>query len=467
MKRQASRSNLRRKKTWLIIAGSFLLALIGLRIALPHILLRFVNRELQTIPGYTGHVDDLDVHLIRGAYTLKTIRLDKTGGKIPVPFFSAELFDLSVEWSALFHGRLVGKIGVRHPILNFAKGPTKETSQTEIPTKPWTQVVSNLMPLKLNRFEILDGEIHYRDFYSIPKVNIYATDIHVLAENLSNAKHQKEELPSTVEATCDGIYGGHATLHMKMDALNEYPTFSAKAELTDMDITKLNDFLSAYAKLTVRSGNISIYTEAAAKDRKIAGYTKPIIKDLHVVNWKDDKGHPLKLAWEAVVGTVAWVVKNHGKDQLATKAEFSGDLKDPNVDIWYIIGQLLRNGFIQALYPALENSVNINSVNDVKGDTKLGKAYEGANGAGAGKEEKKSRKEMRKEKREQKKEEKRKKKEEDKKKEAEKNTTWEKQPGSTTGNVPCFQAKGMPGPACETWKKHAFSGGSICGLFVY
>jgi hypothetical protein len=70
-----------------------------------------------------------------------------------------------------------------------------------------------------------------------PKVNIFATDIHILAENLSNAKHQKEELPSTVEATCDGIYGGHATLHMKMDALNQYPTFTLKAELTDMDIT--------------------------------------------------------------------------------------------------------------------------------------------------------------------------------------------------------------------------------------
>lgn len=399
----------RRRKTLLIIFGSLLIILIAFRIALPYILLNFVNKELQTIPGYTGHVDDIDVHLIRGAYTIKTIRLGKT--RIPVPFFSAETIDLSVEWSAIFHRRLVGKIIVQHPIINFAKGPTQETSQTEIPTKPWTKVVSDLMPLKLNRFEITDGEVHYRDFYSTPKVNIFATEIHILAENLSNAQHQKEELPSTVEATCNGIYGGHATLHMKMDALNQYPTFSAKAELVDMDITKLNDFLSAYAKLTVRQGTISIYTEAAARDRKITGYTKPIIKDLHVVNWKDDKGHPLKLAYEAVVGAVAWVIKNHGKDQLATKAEFSGDLKDPDVNTWYIIGQLLRNGFIQALYPALENDININSVNDVK-DTKMGKAYKGAKSPEAGKEEKKTRKEMRKEKRQEKKEKKEKEKKE-------------------------------------------------------
>src|ERR1700755_118224 len=106
----------KRQRVWLIVLGSLLVVLIALRIALPYILLRFVNKELQTIPGYTGHVDDIDVHLIRGAYTLKTIKLDKTGGQIPVPFFAAETFDLSVEWSAIFQGRLVGKIIVAHPV---------------------------------------------------------------------------------------------------------------------------------------------------------------------------------------------------------------------------------------------------------------------------------------------------------------------------------------------------------------
>jgi hypothetical protein len=93
-----------------------------------------------------------------------------------------------------------------------------------------------------------------------------------------------------------------------------------------------------------------------------------------------------------MVGAFNWVVKNHSKDQLATRAEFSGDLRDPNVDTWYIIGQVLRNGFIQALYPALENSVNINTVDKVKDDSKLGAAYKGAKGPGAGKEEKKKKK---------------------------------------------------------------------------
>ena len=365
----------KKKRTLWIVIGSILILLVIIRILLPYILLKAVNKELTKIPGYTGHVEDIDVALIRGAYKIKEIKLEKTGGKIPVPFFEAEVIDLSIQWHALFQGALVGKIIVEHPKLNFVKGPTEETSQTHI-DKKWTDVIGDLMPLKLNRFEIEDGEIHYRDFYSSPKVDIFTKNVHIIAENLTNAKKNKELLPSTADGTAD-IYGGHARLTMKLDALNHVPTFEAKAELVSMNIVDLNSFLEAYGKLDVRQGNISIYTEAVAKDGKISGYTKPIIKDLRVVNWEKDKGKPAKLAWEAVVGAVAWIFKNHGKDQLATKAEFEGKIKDPNVSIWIIIGEVLHNAFIQALYPALENTVNINSVDSKnKPETNLKKQYD-------------------------------------------------------------------------------------------
>lgn len=68
-----------------IVLGSLLVLFIAFRIALPYILLRYVNRQLTLIEGYTGHIDDIDVALYRGAYTIKTIRLDKKSGKIPVP----------------------------------------------------------------------------------------------------------------------------------------------------------------------------------------------------------------------------------------------------------------------------------------------------------------------------------------------------------------------------------------------
>src|SRR5260221_3091198 len=93
----------KKKKRWLIIGLSLFVLLLAARIALPYILLRWVNKELNTIPGYSGHVEDIDVALYRGAYVLKEIHLEKTGGKVPVPFFKAITVDLSIECSALFN----------------------------------------------------------------------------------------------------------------------------------------------------------------------------------------------------------------------------------------------------------------------------------------------------------------------------------------------------------------------------
>jgi len=402
------------RKTLIIVLGSILLLLVAIRIALPYILLKQVNKELQHIPGYTGHVDDIDVALIRGAYKIKMIKLEKTGGKIPVPFFSAPLIDLSIQWESLFHGRIVGEIEVDQPVLNFVKGPTEATSQTKIDSG-WTDVVKKLMPLKLNKFEIVEGQIHYRDFHSKPAFDIFTKQVHILAENLNNAEKNKELLPSTITASAD-VYGGKATATMKMDALAKTPTFDGNAKLEGMNLASLNNFIDAFAKFDIKSGEISIYTEAAAKDGKITGYTKPIIKNLKVLNWEKDKDKPLKIAYEAVVEAIAWIFKNHNKEQLATKVEFEGNIKNPNIDIWDLIGQVLKNAFIQALYPSLENSVNIGLVG--KGDKDSGLKSGVANSGGGiiknKPEAKKSKKEIRKEKRAKKKADKEKAKEKEK-----------------------------------------------------
>src|SRR5450432_4874504 len=390
------------RKRLFIILGSLLVLLIAARIALPYILLRLVNKELQHIPGYTGHVEDIDVALIRGAYRIKSMKLEKTGGKIPVPFFSSPLIELSIQWASLFHGRIVGKILVDQPILNFVKGPTEATSQTKIDSS-WTDVVKKLMPLKLNKFEIVEGQIHYRDFHSKPTFDLYTKEVHILAENLNNAEKNKELLPSTITASAD-VYGGKATASMKMDALAKTPTFDGKAKLEGLNLANLNNFIDAFAKFDIKSGEISIYTEAAAKDGKITGYTKPIIKNLKVLNWEKDKEKPLKIAYEAVVEAVAWIFKNHNKEQLATKVDFEGNIKNPNIDIWQLIGQVLRNAFIQALYPSLENSVNLNLLNGKKNqsssalDETLQKSSKEIGVKQKPKEKEKSKKEIKKEK---------------------------------------------------------------------
>jgi hypothetical protein len=189
-------------------------------------------------------------------------------------------------------------------------------------------------------------------------------DIHVLAENLSNVNENKELLPATVTASAN-TYGGNVNLNMKLDALNKIPTFDLNAELKDLNLVQLNDFLKAYGKFDVQKGTFSIYTEAAARNNKITGYAKPVIKDLDVVEWKDEKEDPLgQKILETLIGFGGWIFKNKTEDQVATEIDFEGNLDNPEISIWEIVGEALRNAFIQALYPSIENSINIAKVGE-------------------------------------------------------------------------------------------------------
>jgi uncharacterized protein involved in outer membrane biogenesis len=114
----------------LIIA--VVLILITVRIALPYIVKDYVNKTLSEIPDYKGVVEDIDMNLLRGACEIEIVSLVKTDGKVPVPFFSADKIDLSVQWSALFEGSLVGEIILENPKINFVAGPTEEQSQSSV-----------------------------------------------------------------------------------------------------------------------------------------------------------------------------------------------------------------------------------------------------------------------------------------------------------------------------------------------
>jgi hypothetical protein len=217
------------------------------------------------------------------------------------------------------------------------------------------------MPLKVNRFEITNGVIQYIDSTSKPMVDIQLDNAHVVAENLKSVK-DTALLPSTVVATAD-IYKGQMTLNMKMDALAKKPTFDMNLELKDTHLPELNDFFKAYGKLDVNKGTFGLYSEIASKQGKFVGYVKPLIKDIDILGAEDRKDNILQKLWEAFTGGVGQVLKNQQKDQVATKIPLEGTFKNADANIWIAIIEILKNAFIQALQPTIDQEINIASVN--------------------------------------------------------------------------------------------------------
>jgi hypothetical protein len=366
--RRASRAPARprRRRKWLIALAIVVVVLIGLRLALAPVILHYANRKLDQIPEYKGHIGDVELALLRGAYQIKDVSLRKVEGASTVPFFAADLVDLSVEWGALLHGKLVGEVELHGPRLNFVVAQSKKASQTGIDSS-WEDRSKELFPLDINRFKIDNGEIHFRDLTRTPKVDIHADQIDALAKGLTTRPRGDEALPATFHATARAMNHAKLRIDMKLDPWARYPTFDMDGELTGLELKTLNDFLRAYAKVDAEGGTFSLYTEMAADKGNFKGYVKPILKDVKIFSpGKKDEGGPLESAWQALVGGVEELLENKQKHQLATQVPLAGKFKNPSAGIWASVGYLLRNGFVRALSPSLTHSVSFGDVSGGK-----------------------------------------------------------------------------------------------------
>lgn len=351
----------RRKRKFrivLIVVG----VLLAIRIILPYILLRVVNDRLAKLPGYYGHVEDLDLALIRGAYQLEDLYIDKldslTGKRDP--FIGAALIDLSVEWKALFKGSIVGELALEEPILHFTRDKV-EPATVQADTSTFRDLLNDLMPIRVNRVEANMGTVRFKDPTTEPVVDVRLTDLDLLALNLRNSYDSSSLLPASIRMTAN-LYGGHMDLNIRLNPLAQQPTFDLNSSVEKVQLAQLNDFMQAYGRFDVNRGTFGLYTEVASKDGGFAGYVKPLIHDLDIVGPEDRNDGFFRKVWENMVGAVGVVFRNQRQDQVATKLPFSGRLDKPRTNTFTAVIDLLRNAFIQALQPAVDDQINIRSV---------------------------------------------------------------------------------------------------------
>jgi hypothetical protein len=359
-----------KKKKISIVVTSIIVLLVVIRLILPYVVLRLVNDRLTKIKGYYGHVEDIDIALLRGAYKIDSIyinKLDSTTQK-QSPFFAASEIDLSVEWKALFKGSIVGEMVFEGPRITFSKDKVEPKEITK-DSSSFKDLKKDLMPLRINRVEINRGTIQYRDDFSKPKVDIALTSLYALATNLRNSYDSTTVLPASLHATAN-IYEGDFNLNVKLNPLAKDPTFDMNAEVKNTNLVKLNEFFQAYAKIDVNKGRFGLYSEVAAKEGKFKGYVKPLIQDLDVLGKEDRDDNILRKLWEGIVGGVGEIFENQSKDQVATKVPFEGSLKNPETDVWESILKVLQNAFIRAIQPSIDQEINLRTVDEAKTEKK-------------------------------------------------------------------------------------------------
>lgn len=352
--------------TKILIAVIVLLVLI--RLLLPYIVLRYVNKTLANMSGYTGHVEDIDIALIRGAYQIDDLRIRKVHGNIKKSFLYIPKTDLSIEWKSLFKGRLVSEVECYKPEINFAFSKNEASSQTGAEVD-WTTYLKKLLPFKINRFAVYDGKVNLTSLITQPRADLSLQAFQAEIKNIRNVDDKKQLLPSPVEASGDVLgYGGKMNFSANMNLLKEVPDFDYNLRFTDLQLVKLNDLAREYANVDFNRGTVSVYSEMAMYNKKLDGYIKPLTKNMQIFKLNEHKGRSVGRFFKELLAQLGTdVLKNQKHDQVATRIPLHGTVEDVKTDLWPTIFGLIRNAYVEAFRGEFDNNVTLGDVvNGVK-----------------------------------------------------------------------------------------------------
>ena len=163
------------------------------RAYLPQFVRHYVNRTLDRNPLYAGEIGDVEIHLWRGAYSIENVQISKTTGHVPVPFFAAKRVDFAIQWNALFHRRLVGRVLMEEPELNIVDAPSEGETQTGAGA-PWLAMIRDLFPFQINSAMIKNGSVHFRSYKAQKPVDVYVSQVEASIDNLGNIRDDTNPL---------------------------------------------------------------------------------------------------------------------------------------------------------------------------------------------------------------------------------------------------------------------------------
>lgn len=353
------------KITWLSIIGILLV----LRISAPSVIKYYTLKSINNNEHYTATLEDVDLHLYRGAIVFQELNIKSNETGQNLPFFYSESIDASIQWSKLFQGALVGEIYLQHPSVNFITGfdDGRKDNFSEADEVDWLRKIETFFPASINKFAVIDGNIRYVDLSHSPSIDLTANNIDLFISNLSNSTSINGS--KIANAVIRGKVMNQAPIYARLefDPFDTTGTYDLDVSLEKLDMTQLNDFSKAYTNVDIERGEFSLFSEVGSKNGNLSGYIKPVADELKVLNLKKDvKKGPLNVIWEGITELGTTIFSNIPNDKLAAKIEFEGDVYAVDIKLLKSFGSLLSNAFFNSINRELDNKIELNLAENSK-----------------------------------------------------------------------------------------------------
>jgi hypothetical protein len=206
--------------------------------------------------------------------------------------------------------------------------------------------------VRIDRISIIGSELGFVNQAVKPDYRIYLADADVTLERYSS---QLRDGPASVAIEGKFMGTGATQIVGTLRPPQDSPDVDLKIKIAGTQIRSMNNLLRAYGNFDVVKGLFSCYSEIRIDDGSIQGYVKPLIKKLKVYDPAQDKDKPaLDKVKEGAIEDLSTFLENVPRQEVATKANVSGETSRPHTEIIQIVIGLIRNAFFKAILPGFE-----------------------------------------------------------------------------------------------------------------
>ena len=211
--------------------------------------------------------------------------------------------------------------------------------------------------LKLELAELLvNGEFGFQNQTRAPHYRLFLRDATLSAQQVYNHDTQSES-----NFALSGLLmgEGHAWVHGAFRSGTPQADVALDVRVIDAPLRDLNEMLRAHLRLDVARGNLSVYSQLLVRNGHVAGYVKPIFSDVKIYGPQDADQGLWHQVWEHIADGVRQMLENRRQHDVATVVDLSGPVAGPHTSTLQVLGNALRNAYIQAIVPGFERSIRI------------------------------------------------------------------------------------------------------------
>jgi hypothetical protein len=332
----------------LTIAAAVVVALaVIVRLVLDPVASHYTRKALDDAEGIRGDFHSVHVTVFPPGYTIRRIKIvEHPKDDWKHPLFYAEDVAVRVDWRELFHARLAARARLDQPKIVISKREKQEKAAGGVPDV--RDALERVIPARVARIEIRDGEILYRDLTAPREPEIWLHGIELAVENIATRPKLSRGHPVTVTGSAKLGRSGDVTLFASADPFASKLAFAGDFALKGWKVAELFDLMQPKTKVQTPQGTLDLFAEFKAAAGEISGGVKPVLKNVKVEPTEDDLGNKLK-AWLADEGLRLFSDRVPERNAVATVIPIKGRLDKPDVQLWPTVLGVVRNAFVQGI----------------------------------------------------------------------------------------------------------------------